>query len=129
MRNLTVTEKAVRTGVILMMFFAGVWSSPVSCAAQSADDEVFVALQADAKLFLQEHVTPFVTTYCRDCHGNSVSEAGLNFEPALNNAGDPAFVNRWKQAFAHVKAHDMPPHDAEKQPSEEERQRFMEWLQ
>ena len=120
MRNLTVTEKAVRTGVFLMMFIAAVWSSPVNCAAQSADDEVFAARQADAKTFLQEQVTPFVTTYCQDCHGNSVSEAGLNFEPALKNAGDPAFVNRWKQAFAHVKAHDMPPHDAEKR-SEERR--------
>ena len=128
MRNLIVTEKAVRTGVLLMMFFAAVWSSPGSCAAQSADEEGFAALQADAQTFLQEHVTPFVTTYCQKCHGNSVSEAGLNFEPALKNAGNPAFVKRWKQAFAHVKAHDMPPHDAEKQPSEEERQRFMEWL-
>ncbi len=129
MRNQTVPGKAARTGVIAMMLFAAVWARPISCVAQSADDEVFAALQVDAKTILQEQVTPFVTTYCQDCHGNKVSEAGLNFEPALKNAGDPAFAKRWKQAFAHVNAHDMPPNDAEKQPSEEERQRFMEWIE
>ena len=128
MRNLTVPGKAVRNGVIAMMLFAAVWAKPVSCAAQSADDEAFAALQGDAKTFLQEQVTPFVTTYCQNCHGNKVSEGGLNFEPALKNAGDPAFAKQWKQAFAHVKTHDMPPDEAEKQPTDEERQQFMEWL-
>ena len=34
----------------------------------------------------------------------------------------------WKKAVANVKVHDMPPEDAAKQPSDEERQQFIEWI-
>jgi mono/diheme cytochrome c family protein len=98
------------------------------CQAEPADGGDFTALQADAKKSFQEGVTPFVNTYCTRCHGQNRQKGGINFQPALSNPGDAAAARRWKQALANVKAHDMPPENAEKQPTDEERQRFLDWI-
>jgi len=96
--------------------------------AEPPGDGDFAALQADAKKSLREGVTPFVTAYCVDCHGDKKSKGGINFEPALKNPGETASRKRWKQALANVKTHDMPPDEAKKQPTDEERQMFMDWI-
>lgn len=98
----------------------------VSCKADSAADVEFATLRADAKKSFLEHVTPFVETYCTRCHGQQRQKGGINFQPALKNPGDSDSRRRWKQALANVKAHDMPPEDAKKNPTEEERQRFVD---
>src|SRR5206468_8322785 len=48
-----------------------------------------------------------------------------NVSPALKNPCESASSKRWKQAQAIVKSHHMPPDDADKQPSDEERQKFL----
>ena len=73
-------------------------------------------------------VTPFVETYCTRCHGQDRQKGGINFGPALKKPGETASSKRWKQALAIVKSHDMPPDDAEKQPTDEERQKFLEGI-
>jgi hypothetical protein len=96
--------------------------------AQSADDGARAARKADAEKYFRNHVTPFIKTYCLECHQNRrPTEAGLNFTPALKSPGHAAFSEKWKKAAARVKAHDMPP-DGLEQPTEEERQMFLEWL-
>ena len=93
--------------------------------AESRVDRDFAALQADAQKSFQDSVTPFVKTYCIRCHGQDRQKGGINFQPALSNAGDATIAKRWKQAAANVKAHDMPPTDAKKQPTDTERQAFL----
>jgi len=84
--------------------------------------------KADAEEFFSKRVTPFIKTYCIDCHQNSrPTEAGVNFSPALKHPGHAAFSHQWRKAAARVKAHDMPPEEME-QPSDEERLMFAEWL-
>ena len=100
----------------------------LSAKAEPADDGEFSALQAGAKKTFRDQVTPFVRTYCLNCHGNRKSKGGVNFEPALKAPGHAAFSQRWKQALANVKAHDMPPEDAPKQPTDAERQTFLAWI-
>lgn len=93
--------------------------------ALGADSE---ARKAEAVQFFRGKVTPFVTTYCLPCHQNRrPTRAGVNFSPALNDPGHAAFTEQWKRGAFRVKAHDMPPKGA-KQPNEEERQMFGEWL-
>src|SRR5207249_8622891 len=75
-----------------------------------------------------EEVAPFVKRYCIECHGNRRTKGGINFDPALKNPGDAASSRKWKQAFATVRTHDMPPDDEDKQPMDAERQRFLESL-
>jgi len=96
-------------------------------AAESGEDEDFAALQAGAKESFQKQVVPFITTYCEDCHGAKKRKGQINFQAALKNPGLSAYSKLWKQALANVKAQDMPPDDVDKQPTDEERQAFMEW--
>lgn len=92
------------------------------------NDMDFAALQADARESFKEVVTPFVDTYCTRCHGQNRQKGGINFGPALKNPGETASSKRWKQAVAIVKSHDMPPDDADKQPTDEERQKFLDGI-
>ena len=55
-------------------------------------------------------------------------KGGVNFAPALKNPSDPAHSRRWKLGLATVNAHDMPPDDADKQPTDPEREEFMAWV-
>jgi hypothetical protein len=86
------------------------------------------ALKADAGQYFRARVTPFVKTYCLPCHRSErPTRAGVNFTPALKTPEHAAFTENWKKADARVRAHDMPPKGA-KQPSDDDRQMFAEWL-
>ncbi|MEJ6717664.1 MAG: mono/diheme cytochrome c family protein [Akkermansiaceae bacterium] len=101
----------------------------VPCQADPDDDDAaFAVLQADAKKSFDKGVTPFVKDYCIKCHGNRRSKGAINFEAALKNPGDTVSSQLWRQALANVKAHEMPPEDEDKQPTEEERQKFQGWI-
>jgi hypothetical protein len=101
---------------------------PLPCPAASADDAAFAALQTEARQSFREGVTPFIRTYCSDCHAQKRQKGGINFDPALKNPGTSASTKRWKQALASVKTHEMPPEDAKKQPTEAEREKFLAWI-
>jgi hypothetical protein len=98
------------------------------CATVAADNSDFALRQADAKKSFKEVVTPFVDTYCSRCHGEKRQKGGINFAPALKRPGETASSKRWKQAVAKVKSHDMPPDTADKFPTDEERQKFLDGI-
>jgi hypothetical protein len=120
--------KTFGSGVMAMALVAFASSPTSRCTAEPADDGDFAALQADARKSFKDVVTPFVQTYCTRCHGQDRQKGGINFSPALKNPGETASSKRWKQALAIVKSRDMPPDEAEKQPSDEERQRFLQGI-
>jgi len=96
--------------------------------AAPVEEQDFAALQAGTKKVFEERVTPFFNTYCTDCHGLYKMEGGITFSAALNAPGVPSSAKTWNQALANVKAHDMPPSDVDKQPTDEERQMFVDWM-
>jgi hypothetical protein len=116
------------SGVMPRALVAFALSMSLHCTAEPADDADFAAQQADARKSFKEVVTPFVDTYCTRCHGQNRQKGGINFGPALKNPGETASSKRWKQAVAIVKSHDMPPDEADKQPTEEERHKFLDAL-
>lgn len=128
MRPRLTPPTTLRRGVRALLVFGLAPFLFLSAKAEPADDGEFSALQAGAKKTFRDQVTPFVRTYCLNCHGNRKSKGGVNFEPALKAPGHAAFSQRWKQALANVKAHDMPPEDAPKQPTDAERQTFLAWI-
>jgi Protein of unknown function (DUF1592)/Protein of unknown function (DUF1588)/Protein of unknown function (DUF1585)/Protein of unknown function (DUF1595)/Protein of unknown function (DUF1587)/Planctomycete cytochrome C len=103
-------------------------SQTLHCTAEPADDADFAALQADASKSFKKVVTPFVDNYCTRCHGQDKQKGGINFSPALKNPGQTASSKRWKQALAMVTSHEMPPEKADKQPTDEERQKFLDGI-
>ena len=128
MRPRLTPPTTLRRGVRALLVFGLAPFLFLSAKAEPADDGEFSALQAGAKKTFRDQVTPFVRTYCLNCHGNRKTKGGVNFEPALKAPGHAAFSQRWKQALANVKAHDMPPEDAPKQPTDAERQTFLAWI-
>ncbi|MCA9241931.1 MAG: DUF1592 domain-containing protein, partial [Planctomycetales bacterium] len=89
----------------------------------------FAARKADTQKFFRSRVAPFIKSYCLECHSNKrPTEAGVNFSPALGDPAHAAFSEQWRKAVARVKAHDMPPEYADEQPSDAERQMFVDWL-
>src|SRR5678816_149630 len=102
--------------------------SVMRCIAEPADDADFAALQVDARKSFTNVVTPFVDNYCTRCHGQNRQRGGINFGPALKSPGETASSKKWKQAVAVVKSHDMPPDDTDKQPTDEERQKFLDGI-
>ena len=96
--------------------------------AQSAEEKDFAALQEETQKTFRESVTPFMKNYCAQCHGDKKTKGGISFSSALRNPGTVASGKKWKQALANVKTHDMPPNDADKQPTDAEREMFMDWV-
>lgn len=115
-------------GVTALTLLGMALSLALPCRAGPTDDPDFAALQVDARKSFKEVVTPFVDTYCTRCHGQDRQKGGINFGPALKNPGETASSKRWKQAVAIVKSHDMPPDNAPKQPTDEERQQFLDGI-
>ena len=109
------------------LFLSAAWALAMPVRAVPADESDFAAQQAETQKIFKEKVTPFIKTYCTQCHGQRKMKGGITFLPVLNSPGVPASVKRWKQSLANVKAHDMPPEDAD-QPTDEERQMFIDWV-
>ena len=127
------SEARFRGGVMAMVVIGGLWSQPNTemggGSAQTSVDGELAALKSDAERFFGDRVAPFIKTYCLACHSSKrPTEAGLNFSPALKSPGHSAFSQPWKKAVARVKAHDMPPDYAKKQPTDADRQMFVDWL-
>lgn len=122
------TARFIHRAVVELLLLGALTLSPSTGLAQSANDLPLADRKAEAESFFRERVAPFIKTYCLECHQNKrPTEAGLNFSPALKSPGHAAFSEKWKKAVARVKTHDMPPETME-QPTEEERQMFLEWI-
>jgi len=94
--------------------------------ARAEEDADLVAKREAVQKVFKADVEKFVADYCVQCHGDR-PKAGLNLRVAVKKPGDPAFLRKWIECIANVEAHDMPPDDAD-QPSDEERQRFLDAL-
>ncbi|WP_414661610.1 DUF1592 domain-containing protein [Horticoccus sp. 23ND18S-11] len=124
---MTATGNSLRA--LMAVVLLGVAMLPTAtCRDAPANDAELAARQTEVKKAFREQVTPFVKSYCISCHSNRKSKAGVNFESALKYPGDAGFAKHWKQAVTNVKVHDMPPEDADRQPTDEERGRFAEWI-
>jgi len=98
------------------------------CFAEPGGDGDFATLQADAQKTFRDNVSPFINTYCIDCHGNKKRKGNFNIQPVFKKPGGAESNRLWKQALANVKSHDMPPDDAPKQPTDAERALFVDWI-
>jgi mono/diheme cytochrome c family protein len=134
--------------VMLLVCFALAWTPPVHAESaadlkpaaakpavpaptsvlKSAEDTALLAQQAEVKKTFKDKVQPFVKSYCYECHGDRRMKGGVTFHPALKNPSDPAYTRRWKMGLATVNAHDMPPDEADHQPTDAEREMFMAWV-
>lgn len=127
------TAGTFRRGLLAVTLVGFALALPTAVAVaepmeEPAEEQDFEALQAETKKVFKDRVTPFFNNYCTKGHGLRKMEGGITFSPALKAPGVPSSAKSWNQALANVKAHDMPPEDADKQPTDEERQMFLDWV-
>jgi hypothetical protein len=114
--------------LLMTVAVLGGWMSLGAGTLRADEEDQPEEHRAAAQQFFTKRVTPFIKTYCLDCHQNKrPTEAGLSFSPALKSPGNAAFSEKWRKAAARVNAHDMPP-DGSAQPTDKERRMFMKWL-
>lgn len=98
--------------------------------AQPGDNEETKARRAAVLKTFRDEITPFLKTYCLECHGknNREKQGDISFQSTFGRPGAGEFRKQWQQAAVNVKTHAMPPKDAKQQPTDEERQKFLEWV-
>ena len=102
--------------------------APGRSFAASLDDSEADARRAEAVKTFRTEVTPFIKTYCFECHGENKRKGGVTFSYAVNRPEGGEFRKNWQLAATQLKAHEMPPED-KKQPTDEERQKFAGWME
>ncbi|MBM3829766.1 MAG: DUF1592 domain-containing protein [Verrucomicrobia bacterium] len=77
--------------------------------------------------FLKD-IVPFLQANCYECHGNKKRKAGVDFSRMINRPEAADYRRVWQLALTSVRDHEMPPREADKQPTEAERKRFADWI-
>ena len=98
----------------------------ILCALCASVFPIFVSLHAAEPL--PPTASRFLTKHCADCHTGETPEGEVHFnlDPIpWRSAESTAF---WERVYDAVSENEMPPSDAA-QPSEDERQRMVAWLQ
>ena len=75
-----------------------------------------------------ETVYPFLETYCFGCHGEK-QKGKLDLRAYSTREAIAKDYRRWEVVLEKLKANDMPPEEAERQPTAELRQRVIAWIQ
>lgn len=74
-------------------------------------------------------VRPFLDSFCTKCHGKTKQEAKLNLAPFSTIDSVRADLGHWKLVLDRLKAGEMPPKKAPQQPSRQQRQAVVEWIE
>lgn len=116
---------------VLFLAVAGVLSGTTQRAIAAPDEEAWSEAQRAAVMkTFRDDVVPFINAYCLECHGknNREKQGDVSFANTLQRPGAGEFRRQWQLALVNVKEHVMPPKDAKKQPTDEERRKFVDWI-
>ena len=75
-----------------------------------------------------EEIAPIMERHCSKCHGESKQKAGLRFDELSPVMSLDQEVSVWSSVRDVLNAHDMPPEEEERQPSERERLQIVAWI-
>src|SRR6516162_3936841 len=87
----------------------------------------FAAPAARSDVF-QTTVKPFLRTYCEGCHGGRQPAAGLDLTAYSSPESVVGDQRRLSLVLARLKAGEMPPSQARRQPTPAERQSVISWI-
>ena len=86
-----------------------------------------VAALADGPITFPEHIRPVLQKFCADCHNEDKQKGDLNLQPYLDKANVPGDRKIWEKVAELMESREMPP-EKKAQPSEEERERVMKFI-
>jgi len=73
-------------------------------------------------------VHPFLESYCFGCHGAEKQKGKLDLRPYVNLEAVANDYHQWETVLAKLKAQEMPPEEAKRHPTVEQRREVMEWI-
>src|SRR5262249_46540435 len=73
-------------------------------------------------------VKPFLETYCITCHGKDGPKAGMDLSACQTMAALLHDGHLWGLLLERIEADEMPPREAKRHPSAEERRAVVEWF-
>ncbi|HEY3900756.1 MAG TPA: DUF1592 domain-containing protein [Chthoniobacter sp.] len=82
---------------------------------------------AAAPDFVKE-VKPLMQNYCFKCHGNGKKKGGLALDEFVASAAAQKDDKTWEHILENLRTGEMPPDDETKQPTIEEREKIMKWI-
>ena len=90
---------------------------------------VFLALATPAaEVSFVKDVRPLLDTYCFSCHNADKKKGELDLTTITTDDAAQRATKLWRGVYDQIKAHDMPPDTAKKQPTNEERKRMIAGL-
>ena len=73
-------------------------------------------------------VLPFLKAHCLDCHGQDEPEAKLDLSGYTSAASVASSHQVWETVLHRIVAREMPPKDAESQPTAQQRKGVIAWI-
>src|SRR5262249_11849200 len=101
-------RRLVMSGTIAVVACFG----PARSQAVSAADAQIEARRNEAETVFRNETTPFLKTYCVECHGVGKAKANVSFTNMMKRPEAGELRRKWQLALAKVQEHDMPPQSA-----------------
>ena len=120
---LTTTLKTSVTGSVMALIAA------LSCSSNllfAQDDKATTPIVSDKKAF-DDAVSPFLTKYCADCHGESSNDSGVVLSGISFDLASGHDIELWNTVLRQLHLEEMPPTENE-QPEQHERDAVMLWI-
>lgn len=76
-----------------------------------------------------ENISPLLQKYCYDCHGNGKSKGDVALDREKTVADVHANAKKWETVLERVSGHEMPPEEADEQPTPAEREMLTSWIE
>ena len=75
-----------------------------------------------------KEVKPLMQNYCFKCHGNGKKKGGLALDEFIASPAGAKDDKTWEHVLENLRTGEMPPDDEAKQPTLEEREKIMKWI-
>lgn len=126
-KNIVISKFSTPVRLIGMIPLLGIFMAFTSHVLAFEND---VSEKKRAEILKTFRDSPFLNNYCIECHGKNakVKKGDVSFANALKRPGAGEFRKQWQATYVNVKEHSMPPVDAKKQPTDEERKKFLELI-
>ncbi|MDA1223496.1 MAG: hypothetical protein O3B85_15870, partial [Planctomycetota bacterium] len=111
--------------VLSHVFLAGCASALFAAPAAAQEPE---ARAAESGSGFAETAEPFLARYCVRCHGPRQQKGGLRLDTLSHDFGDLDSSETWRQVFYRVRFDEMPPRSTRNQPSADDKQAMLGWI-
>ena len=114
---------AMKTKLAYLLVFVTV------CASSFAEEEAKVGEIDYSTLSYEEEILPLIEVYCMDCHDSLVHKGDLNLERFETKEMVTGSIGLWDRVMKRVRNKEMPPRKEDVQPTDEERDLIVKWIE